>query len=405
LDTLIVTGGAGFIGSAFCRHLITNTRLRVVNVDKLTYAADLTSLSDVVGSQRYHFVQADVADQRAMRGIFAEFMPDAIVNLAAETHVDRSIDAADDFIRTNINGTFVILEEALSYWRSLPATRASDFRFLHVSTDEVFGSLGPEGSFNESSAYNPSSPYAASKAASDHLARAWGRTYGLPLLLTNCSNNYGPYQFPEKLLPLMILRALHGQPLPVYGRGDNVRDWLFVEDHAHALITVLERGTPGQTYNIGGSAERRNIDMVTEICDLLDELAGTLPTGPRRKLITFVEDRPGHDWRYSIDASKIKKHLDWVPSHDLATGLLKTVRWYLDHEHWWRPHLARSDVLGRKGLPGRVTKVGCQPTISRPHMDLCHAAIAPETADDPISHATDPHQRADTGAVLASSRR
>jgi dTDP-glucose 4,6-dehydratase len=346
---LIVTGGAGFIGSAVCRNLIASTDWLAVNIDKLTYAANLASLESIAESSRYRLLEVDIADRNAMRSVIAEVRPNAILNLAAESHVDRSIDAADNFIRTNINGTFVLLEEARRYWESLPKRRAQAFRFHHVSTDEVFGPLGTEGIFTEESPYNPSSPYAASKAASDHLVRAWGKTYGLPVLLTNCSNNYGPYQFPEKLVPLMILRALHGETLPVYGNGENIRDWLYVEDHVRALLTVLEHGQPGETYNIGGSAERRNLDMVCQICDLVDEFAPPLTSGPRRGLIRFVEDRPGHDLRYAIDASRVRRELGWQPANDLATGLRKTVQWYLDNESWWRPLLDNSDVFGRKG--------------------------------------------------------
>ena len=292
-QTILVTGGAGFIGSAVCRYLIGATSWSVVNLDKLTYAANLDSLRSIAGNERYRFVRGDIADARMVRALFEEVRPDAVINLAAESHVDRSIDAAADFIHTNVNGTFVLLEEARRYCDSLPAKRRQAFRFHHVSTDEVFGALGETGRFSESSPYNPSSPYAASKAASDHLVRAWGRTYGLPVLITNCSNNYGPYQFPEKLVPLMILRALKGQTLPVYGAGDNVRDWLHVEDHAAALVTVLTKAEPGSTYNIGCSCERRNIDIVEAICDLVDEIAGPLASGPRRRLITFVDGPAG----------------------------------------------------------------------------------------------------------------
>jgi dTDP-glucose 4,6-dehydratase len=348
---VIVTGGAGFIGSAVCRHLIDATAWSVVNLDKLTYAAKLDSLASIAGNERYRFVQGDIADAATVRALFAEVRPGAVLNLAAETHVDRSIDAAADFIRSNINGTFVVLEEARRYCDSLPATARTAFRLLHVSTDEVFGTLGEAGAFSETTPYDPSSPYAASKAASDHLVRAWGRTYGLPVLITNCSNNYGPYQFPEKLVPLMVLRALIGEPLPVYGKGENIRDWLYVEDHAQALVTVLTRGAPGSTYNIGAASERRNIDMVETICDLLDELAGPLASGKRRALITFVEDRPAHDKRYAIDAAKVRADLGWRPAHDLAAGLRRTVQWYLDNEAWWRPLIARGDALGRRGLP------------------------------------------------------
>ena len=347
---VIVTGGAGFIGSAVCRYLIGATSWSVVNLDKLTYAANLDLLGSIAGNERYRFVHGDIADARVVHALFGEVGPDAVINLAAELHVDRSIDAAADFIHTNINGTFVLLEETRRYYDSLPAERCQAFRFHHLSTDEVFGALDETGRFSESSPYNPSSPYAASKAASDHLVRAWGRTYGLPVLITNCSNNYGPYQFPEKLIPLMILRALQGQALPVYGTGDNVRDWLHVEDCATALVTVLTRAEPGSTYNIGCSAERRNIEIVEAICDLVDELAGPLPSGPRRGLIAFVEDRPGHDKRYAIDASRIRENLGWRPVHDLASGLRQTVQWYLDNESWWRPVVERNSALGRLGL-------------------------------------------------------
>ncbi len=346
---VVVTGGAGFIGSAVCRHLIRSTDWSVVNLDKLTYAANLASLASVAGNSRYRFVQADIADRDAMRAIFDEERPDAVLNLAAESHVDRSIDSAGDFIHTNINGTFVLLEEARRHCHRLSPQKRAAFRFHHISTDEVFGELGPTGKFTEATPYDPSSPYSASKAASDHLVRAWGRTYGLPVLLTNCSNNYGPYQFPEKLVPLMILRALKGEKLPVYGAGDNVRDWLHVDDHAAALLTVLKHAEPGTTYNIGCSAERRNIDMVEAICDLLDDLAGPLASGPRRGLISFVADRPGHDKRYAIDASKVTEKLGWKPAYDLATGLRQTVKWYLDNETWWRP-LLDGNALERAGL-------------------------------------------------------
>jgi dTDP-glucose 4,6-dehydratase len=347
---VIVTGGAGFIGSAVCRHLIGSTDWFVLNLDKLTYAANPASLASIADDPRYRFVRADIADRDAVHGIFDEIRPDAIINLAAESHVDRSIDGAADFVHTNINGTFVLLEEARRLCGSLTPERRKAFRFHHVSTDEVFGALGVLGYFNETAPYDPSSPYSASKAASDHLVRAWGRTYGLPILITNCSNNYGPYQFPEKLIPLMILRALKGEPLPVYGTGDNIRDWLHVEDHARALITVLKKAEPGSTYNIGCALERRNIDIVEDVCDLVDELASPLASGPRRELIRFVEDRAGHDKRYAIDASKLREHLGWRPTHDLASGLRSTVKWYLDNEAWWRPLLDKSDVLGRRGL-------------------------------------------------------
>jgi dTDP-glucose 4,6-dehydratase len=347
---VIVTGGAGFIGSAVCRYLIKSTDWSVVNFDKLTYAANLASLASIATNPRYSFVRGDIADRGAVSDLFDEVGPDAVLNLAAESHVDRSIDGAGDFINTNINGTFVLLEEARRYYEKLPTVRRDVFRFHHISTDEVFGELGPTGLFTETSPYDPSSPYSASKAAADHLVRAWGRTYGLPVLITNCSNNYGPYQFPEKLVPLMILRALKGQALPVYGSGENIRDWLHVEDHAAALITVLKKAKPGSTYNIGCSAERRNIDIVEAICDLLDEIAGPLNSGARRELIRFVADRPGHDTRYAIDAHKLSHDLGWKPAHDLVSGLRETVQWYLGNEAWWRPLIDRGGPLRRLGL-------------------------------------------------------
>jgi len=353
---MIVTGGAGFIGSAVCRHLIGSTDWSVVNLDKLTYAANLASLESIEASPRYRFIHGDIADHELVRTLFDEERPDAVLNLAAESHVDRSIDSAAEFIHTNIDGTFVLLEQARRYCGSLKPERRAAFRFHHVSTDEVFGELGPTGKFTETTPYDPSSPYSASKAASDHLVRAWGRTYGLPVLITNCSNNYGPFQFPEKLVPLMILRALSGQTLPVYGAGDNIRDWLHVDDHAAALLTVLTKAEPGSTYNIGCSAERRNIEMVEAICDSVDELAGPLPSGSRRSLITFVADRPGHDKRYAIDATKLTTRLGWAPAHDLSSGLRQTVRWYLDNEAWWRALVDRSDALSRLGLAARAPK-------------------------------------------------
>ena len=347
---VIVTGGAGFIGSAVCRCLIGSTDWTVVNFDKLTYAANLASLAPIAKHPRYHFMQGDIADRDRVRRLFEEAHPDAILNLAAESHVDRSIASADQFIHTNINGTYVLLDEALRYLDNLTEDCRETFRFHHVSTDEVFGDLGPTGLFSETSPYNPSSAYSASKAASDHLVRAWGRTYGLPVIITNCSNNYGPYQFPEKLIPLMVLRGLAGQTLPVYGAGDNIRDWLHVEDHAAALVTVLKRAKPGSTYNIGCSSECQNIRLVERICDLLDELAPPLAKGPRRNLITFVEDRPGHDKRYAIDASRLRRDLGWRAVFDLDSGLRQTVQWYLDNESWWRPLVSKGDALNRLGL-------------------------------------------------------
>jgi len=333
LRTIIVTGGAGFIGSALVRQLLAETAVNVVNVDKLTYASDLVTLESLRGAARHDFRRIDICDRRAVQELIAEVHPDAIVHLAAESHVDRSIDAPAAFINTNILGTYTLLEEALNYWRSLDGVRRMGFRFHHVSTDEVFGSLGETGRFTENSQYQPNSPYSASKAASDHLVRSWHHTYGLPTLITNCSNNYGPFQFPEKLIPLVILRALDGKSLPVYGDGGNVRDWLYVDDHCRALRLVLERGKPGETYNVGGDSERRNIEVVHQICDLLDELAPA-PSGPRRQQIEFVKDRPGHDRRYAMDASRLERELGWRPQETFDSGIRKTVQWYIDHRAW-----------------------------------------------------------------------
>lgn len=332
--TVLVTGGAGFIGSAVVRMLIRRTPYRVVNVDKLTYAGNLGSLAEVSGDPRHHFERVDICDAGEMRRIFEVHRPAAVLHLAAESHVDRSIEGPADFIRTNLVGTFSLLEETRRFWSGLREEARDRFRFLHISTDEVFGSLGPDGFFAETTPYSPSSPYSASKAGSDHLVRAWHHTYGLPVLVTNCSNNYGPYQFPEKLIPLMILHAVEGRPLPVYGRGDNVRDWLFVEDHAEALLTVLRRGRVGETYAIGGRNEMRNLDVVRAICSLVDELHPIREIGPRQRLIRFVEDRPGHDLRYAIDASRISDELGWEPRESFASGLRKTVEWYLGNAEW-----------------------------------------------------------------------
>jgi dTDP-glucose 4,6-dehydratase len=341
---LLVTGGAGFIGSAVVRAAVARGH-QVVNLDALTYAACLDSLAPVAGSNLYCLEQADIRDRAALDRIFATHAPDAVMHLAAESHVDRSIDGPGDFIQTNITGTFNMLEAARAWWTA--QGKPGTFRFHHISTDEVFGSLGPEGRFDEDSPYAPRSPYSASKAASDHLVRAWHETYGLPVLLTNCSNNYGPYHFPEKLIPVTILNALHGRPIPVYGRGENIRDWLYVEDHAEALLTVVEHGTPGGTWCIGGEAEARNIDIVRKICALMDEMH---PTGaPHDRLITFVADRPGHDMRYAIDPRRIRTELGWRPSVTLDQGLRRTVRWFLDNEAWWRPLLARQGVGQRLG--------------------------------------------------------
>lgn len=333
-DTILVTGGAGFIGSAVVRLLIGSTSARVVNLDALTYAANLDNLTTVEADPRYTFEQADIRDKAALQAIFARHRPAAVMHLAAESHVDRSIDGPAEFVQTNVVGTVTLLEAALEYWRGLDAGRQAAFRFLHISTDEVFGSLGEEGLFSETSQYQPNSPYSASKAASDHFVRAWLHTYGLPTLITNCTNNYGPYQFPEKLIPLVILKALAGEKLPVYGRGDNVRDWLHVEDHARALVTVLERGRVGEIYAIGGQAEQRNIDLVRQICRILDEMR---PAGaPHERLITMVADRPGHDMRYAMDIGKISSELGWKPQETLESGLRATVAWYLANETWWR---------------------------------------------------------------------
>ncbi|MGE6580252.1 dTDP-glucose 4,6-dehydratase [Vreelandella aquamarina] len=333
--TFLITGGAGFIGSAVVRELIQNSTHRVVNVDKLTYAGNLESLVNVETSERYAFVQADICDAPAMQQLFEQHQPDVVMHLAAESHVDRSIDGPAEFIQTNVVGTTVLLEAARSYWNSLEGGRRDAFRFHHISTDEVYGDLeGTDDLFTEETSYAPSSPYSASKASSDHLVRAWQRTYGLPTLVTNCSNNYGPYHFPEKLIPLMILNALAGKPLPVYGNGQQIRDWLYVEDHARALIKVATEGEIGETYNIGGHNEKANLTVVETLCDLLQELVPQERS--YRELITFVTDRPGHDVRYAIDASKIERELGWVPEETFETGLRKTVQWYLANETWWK---------------------------------------------------------------------
>ena len=336
--TLLVTGGAGFIGSAVIRHLLAHSDYRVVNVDKLTYAGNLDSLASVADHPRYCFEQVDIGDAAALAGLFQTYQPVGVMHLAAESHVDRSIDGPAAFIQTNIVGTYTLLEAARAYWRGLDAGRQAGFRFHHISTDEVYGSLGETGLFTEQTAYQPNSPYSASKAASDHLVRAWYHTYGLPVVTTNCSNNYGPFHFPEKLIPLVILNALEGKPLPVYGNGQQIRDWLFVEDHARALHTVFERGRVGSVYNIGGHNEQKNLTVVERICAILDELVAHKPAGIHhfRELITFVPDRPGHDQRYAIDASKIQRELGWVPEETFESGLRKTVAWYLANEAWWR---------------------------------------------------------------------
>lgn len=348
---IAVTGGAGFIGSALIRHLISSTGASVLNLDKLTYAGNLLSLESVEQDSRYHFKQLDICDHQALEKVFSEFFPDIIMHLAAESHVDRSIDGPGEFIQTNIVGTYTLLQVALGYWRGLPADKKSTFRFHHISTDEVYGTLGNNGLFTERTAYAPNSPYSASKASSDHLVRAWRETYGLPTVLTNCSNNYGPYHFPEKLIPLIILNALKGKPLPVYGAGDQIRDWLYVEDHARALHLVATQGEVGESYNIGGHNERKNLDVVHAICDILEDLAPIKPEGVLRyrDLITHVSDRPGHDKRYAIDASKIQRELGWKPQETFETGIRKTVQWYLHNQAWCNAVLDGSYKLERLG--------------------------------------------------------
>jgi dTDP-glucose 4,6-dehydratase len=345
-DTLLVTGGAGFIGSAVVRHLVDHTDATVVTVDALTYAGHRENLAPVMDDPSHHFEEADIADAPAMHRLFAEYAPDAVLHLAAESHVDRSIDGPAAFVQTNVVGTQVLLEAARTHWEE--QGRPEDFRFLHVSTDEVYGELGETGAFTEETPYDPSSPYSASKAGADHLVRAWHRTYDLPVLITNCSNNYGPYQHPEKLIPVAILRALDGEPIPVYGDGKNVRDWLYVTDHVRALLRVLEDGRVGETYNVGGRCEKENIAVVQQICDILDGLpsdrreevvSGLRPgavEGGHRSLITFVEDRPGHDWRYAINPNKVEEEIGWRPQVDFEDGLRRTVRWYLEHRDWVR---------------------------------------------------------------------
>ncbi|HEY0035222.1 MAG TPA: dTDP-glucose 4,6-dehydratase [Longimicrobium sp.] len=348
--SILVTGGAGFIGSALVRHLLARTEHRVVNVDSLTYAGNLDSLAPVLPHPRYTFERVDIRDADEVARVFAEHRPDTVMHLAAESHVDRSIEGAAPFIATNVVGTYVLLDAARRHRDGLAGDERARFRFLHVSTDEVFGSLGAEGKFTESTPYQPNSPYSASKASSDHLARAWHHTYGLPVLVTNCSNNYGPYQFPEKLIPVVILSALAGRPIPVYGTGGNVRDWLFVDDHVRALVEVLERGRPGETYNVGGDSERSNLEVVKTICAILDEVAPG--DRPYASLISFVKDRPGHDWRYAVDTSKIGAELGWEPAETFESGLRRTVAWYLENGEWCRRVMDGSYQLERLGLVG-----------------------------------------------------
>jgi dTDP-glucose 4,6-dehydratase len=346
---VIVTGGAGFIGSALVRHLVNEKAYEVLTIDALTYAGCEASLKAVEGKSNHRFLKADIRDRAAMDEAITGFSPDRIMHLAAESHVDRSITGAAEFIHTNVVGTFTLLEAARAYWLGLDDTAKAAFRFLHVSTDEVYGSLDDKGLFEETTPYDPSSPYSASKAASDHLAKAWQRTYGLPVVVSNCSNNYGPYHFPEKLIPLTILNALAGRPLPVYGKGENIRDWLYVDDHARALDLIVSEGRVGETYNVGGRNERRNIDVVRRICTVLDDLVPS--NRPRENLIEFVTDRPGHDARYAIDASKLESELGWEAQENFDTGIEKTVRWYLENEWWWRPLRDRYDGQ-RLGLSG-----------------------------------------------------
>ena len=348
---VLVTGGAGFIGSALVRYLVSEVGADVLNIDKLTYAGNLASLKAIENAPNYRFLKADICDRSAVSSAFEEFRPDYVMHLAAESHVDRSITGAADFIETNINGTFSMLEAARQYWQGLPADEKAAFRMLHVSTDEVYGSLGEDGLFAETTPYDPSSPYSASKAASDHLATAWERTYGLPVIISNCSNNYGPFHFPEKLIPLIILNALERKPLPVYGSGSNIRDWLYVDDHARALWLIVQRGRLGEKYNVGGRNERRNIDVVRRICEVLDRISPA--NRPRHELINFVTDRPGHDARYAIDASKLETELGWRARENFDTGIEKTVQWYLDNEWWWQPMRQRYSGQ-RLGLTGKT---------------------------------------------------
>ncbi|KQM46298.1 dTDP-glucose 4,6-dehydratase [Sphingomonas sp. Leaf208] len=347
---IFVTGGAGFIGSALVRHLIENTEHEVLNFDKLTYAGTLSTVERVANSNRYRFVQGDICDAHTVKATIAEFKPEIVTHLAAESHVDRSIDDPGAFVQTNVVGTFTMLSEARAYWLSLDDETKAAFRFHHISTDEVYGSLGDTGLFTEETPYDPRSPYSASKAGSDHFVSAWGHTFGLPVLITNCSNNYGPYHFPEKLIPLMIVRALAGADLPVYGKGDQVRDWLFVEDHVRALHAVFEQGEPGRTYNVGGNNEKQNLDVVKTVCSILDRLRPRTDGQSYATQITYVTDRPGHDKRYAIDASRIKNELGWEPAETFETGIEKTVAWYLDNQGWWEAIVSEHQADQRRGL-------------------------------------------------------
>jgi len=347
--TIIVTGGAGFIGSNLVHLLYKSDKYRIINVDALTYAGNLNSLKGLDDASKYVFEKCDVADKEALFALFDKYQPEGVFHLAAESHVDRSIDGPGQFMVTNIMGTYNMLEATRRHLATLPDAKKQQFRFLHISTDEVFGSLGKEGYFTETTPYDPRSPYSSSKASSDHLGRAWFHTFGLPVLITNCSNNYGPYQFPEKLIPVVILKCLSEEQIPVYGKGDNVRDWLYVEDHAHALITVFEKGTIGETYNVGGNTEKQNIEIVRTICTILDEMVKPKSVKKREELITFVKDRPGHDQRYAIDATKIKKELGWSPQTRFEEGIRSTVKWYLDNEKWWRDILSGDYKLERLG--------------------------------------------------------